>query len=471
MLSLDRSGRRTVPAIRLSPRWLSPAGAALLVGLGYHAAGSSLALLSIAGLIVLGTIAPRGPLILLPASLGLVYQPLQIGLGTARLNPAEILIVSTAAGVSFRAALAVVRSRANCGSQIATLRDWFVDLRFSAIAIGLLVAGTVSLGTVADQEHWRESLREFRWVVLEPVVAYFLCCWFLRPRDDRWRALGVWAIASAGIALYSLGAGLAGSGLAVEGVVRLRGLHPHPNALALYLERPLVLAAVLALALAGRNRWLWAIPAVISAGALVLTYSRGALLSVLLTTLLAGWLTRRYRLTLAFTAISILAITGLILAAPERFLSLFEGGSGSLRLQIWSASLAMIRDYPVFGVGLDQFLYQYAPRYVAPEAWPERFTSHPHNLLFDAWLRLGLMGITLFICVAVALLRCLADARREGKPVAMAASFAVVVGAVHGLVDNGYFLPDLALAFWLLAAILDLELSRRPAVAPAAETG
>lgn len=471
MVSLDRSGTRAFVQIQRVSPWLSPACAVLLLGIGYGAGGSPLVLLAIAGLIALGTVAPRGPLIILPASLGLAYQPLQIGLGAARLNPAEILVVSTAAGVSIRVAWTTLSAPANWRAQFAALRSWFANLRFSAIAAGLLVAGAVSLGTVADPEHRRESLREFRWVVLEPVVAYFLCCWFLRRRDDRWRALGGWALASAAIALYSIGAGLAGSGLAVEGVVRIRGLHPHPNALALYLERPLILAAAIALAVTGRSRWLWAIPAVISAGALVLTYSRGALLSVLLTVLLVGWLTRHHRLTVAFAAGSTVAITGLILAAPERFLSLFQGGSGSLRLNIWGAALAMIRDYTIFGVGLDQFLYQYAPRYVAPEAWPERFTSHPHNLLLDAWLRLGLMGVALLICAAVALLRCLRSAAREASSLGLAAGLAVVAGAVHGLVDNGYFLPDLALAFWLLAAILDLELSRRAAVVPAPETG
>lgn len=471
MLSLDRSGTRAFVQIQRVSLWLSPACAALLLGLGYGAGGSPLALLAIAGLIALGAVASRGPLIILPASLGLVYQPLQIGLGAARLNPAEILVVSTAAGVSIRAAWTAARAPADWRMQLAALRSWFTDLRFGAIAVGLLVVGTVSLGTVADPEHRRESLREFRWVVLEPVVAYFLCCWFLRQRGDRWRALGGWALASAAIALYSIGAGLAGSGLAVEGVVRIRGLHPHPNALALYLERPLILAAAIALAGTGRSRWLWAIPAVISAGALVFTYSRGALLSVLLTLLLAGWLTRHHRLTVAFAASGTVAITVLILAAPERFLSLFRGGSGSLRLDIWGAALAMIRDYPIFGIGLDQFLYQYAPRYVAPEAWPERFTSHPHNLLLDAWLRLGLMGVTLLICAAVTLLRCLYSVTRKVSPMGLAAGLAVVAGAVHGLVDNGYFLPDLALAFWLLAAILELELSSRAAVAPAPETG
>ena len=42
--------------------------------------------------------------------------------------------------------------------------------------------------------------------------------------------------------------------------------------------------------------------------------------------------------------------------------------------------------------GLDQFLYKYSIEYVNPQAWLERFISHPHNLVFDYWLRLGIIG-------------------------------------------------------------------------------
>lgn len=468
---LDRLAPRLPRRMRAVAPWFSPACAALLVALAYATSGSPLALLALALLTALAVVSPRGTLIVLPASLSLVYQPVLVGLGTARFNPAEILLAATAAGVASRAAWSVIRSPSSWHPQLTVLRSWVGELRFAALAVGLAVAGTVSLGTVADPAHLRESVREFRWVILEPVVAYFLYCWYVREPADRWRAVSSWVIASSVVGLYSIGAGLAGAGVESEGVLRIRGLHPHPNALALYLERPLLLAATLAIAQCGRSRWLWVASAVITSAALVLTFSRGALLSILVTLGLAWMLTGHPRRTVALAVAGILAFGGLLAAAPERILSLFQGGSGSLRLHIWSAAVAMLRDYPLFGVGLDQFLYQYAPRYVAPEAWPERFTSHPHNLVLDAWLRLGLMGLALLLSGAALIVRALSHAVRTGDTLALATAVAIVGGAMHGLVDNGYFLPDLALAFWLLAAILEPEPRSLARVDEASEMG
>ena len=52
----------------------------------------------------------------------------------------------------------------------------------------------------------------------------------------------------------------------------------------------------------------------------------------------------------------------------------------------------MIRDHPWTGVGLDQFLGQYSRRYVRIEGWPEHYTSHPHDIVLDFWLSLGIPG-------------------------------------------------------------------------------
>ncbi|MER3437068.1 MAG: hypothetical protein C4346_05405, partial [Chloroflexota bacterium] len=48
---------------------------------------------------------------------------------------------------------------------------------------------------------------------------------------------------------------------------------------------------------------------------------------------------------------------------------------------------------------LDQFLYQYRPRYIEPAGWAERYTSHPHNLVLDFWLRLGLGGLLTLVAM------------------------------------------------------------------------
>lgn len=120
----------------------------------------------------------------------------------------------------------------------------------------------------------------------------------------------------------------------------------------------------------------------------------------------------------------------------------------------------MIRDYPAFGVGLDQFLYQYAPRYIHPAAWEEKFTSHPHNLFLDFWVRLGIMGLAWIGWTLLAVGARVADGLRVAtgatRRLLVAAGLACCAAVVHGLVDNFYFLIDLAFIWWFLLALIQV---------------
>jgi len=119
----------------------------------------------------------------------------------------------------------------------------------------------------------------------------------------------------------------------------------------------------------------------------------------------------------------------------------------------------MIRDRPITGVGLDQFLNQYERRYVKPAGWPERYTSHPHNLVLDFWLRLGLAGLGWLAATIALAVRCALRVWRqsEGRQLQTAALAVLITGAVHGLVDNGFFLPDLAVVTWLTVALIERD--------------
>jgi hypothetical protein len=192
----------------------------------------------------------------------------------------------------------------------------------------------------------------------------------------------------------------------------------------------------------------------------------------------------------------------------ERFRSLLDAqGTGFLRVYLWQSAWQMARDHPILGVGLDQFLYQY-PRYMHPEAWREPGLSHPHNLVLDFWLRLGLLGLGFLawatwrligrtrMALAGAVLTGTAGVHPAGeaaaggpRPIpasssttrpfpaaaiaaavraegpgwsvpryvlALGGAGALVASLLHGLVDNSYFVMDLAYAFWTMALILEL---------------
>jgi putative inorganic carbon (HCO3(-)) transporter len=136
------------------------------------------------------------------------------------------------------------------------------------------------------------------------------------------------------------------------------------------------------------------------------------------------------------------------------------GGSTPIRLLLWREAVGYIRLHPL-GIGLDQFLQYHNPnsgRSLIDQSLigtSEQYAAHPHNLLLDTWLRLGPLGLAAFGWLLVRFFS--AGRARLRDPVALGALAAITAALVHGLVDNFYFVPDLALTFWLLLALVELS--------------
>jgi O-antigen ligase len=152
-----------------------------------------------------------------------------------------------------------------------------------------------------------------------------------------------------------------------------------------------------------------------------------------------------------------------------RLTSLLDTTEGTtfFRLQLWQSSWAMIRDHPLLGVGLDNFLYHYRTFYVLPDAWEEFNLSHPHNLVFDFWLRLGLPGLIVLAWLLVAFFRRSWRAYRalpEGNErlLVLGLMGGMVNFVAHGLVDNAFFLVDLAFVFMLMLALVQITNDQHP---------
>lgn len=425
---------------------------------------------------------PGWTVALIPLAAPFAYRPKSLpnprSLDSTFLFPAIELFLLIALATTALYLLGHWRREARAGTGAAAALDLWDGAKrllggsFGLNAVALVIIATISLLTVADRFHLRESIREYRTIIIEPVLYFFLARAWLRERTLRTTALTAFIGGAVLVGLLAIGQVLTGQGIvAVEGVRRALGTYDHPNALALYLVRAGAFALALLLFAPVPRRALGlmvALPTILIA--LVLTFSRGALLGLgiaavfLLITIIYrrddddAQPSSKLRLSIAAACglyagatllVTILSATGAI--------SLRGGDSLGLREMIWSSALAMIRDRPAFGVGLDQFYYQYAPRYINPAAWGERYTSHPHNLFLDFWTRLGIMGLAWIAWTLGGLGATIArrwhhitgDARR----LLLAVAVAGVAGLIHGLVDNFFFLIDLAFVWWFLLAL------------------
>ncbi|MDQ6695533.1 MAG: O-antigen ligase family protein [Chloroflexota bacterium] len=364
----------------------------------------------------------------------------------------------------------------------ARFREWNRNDPFAPPAVAMLLVGALSLFTLADPAFARDSARAYRWVIIEPVLFYFLLADVIRSRKGLLRICDFFVAAAVPVALLGLWQYARGTGtITTEGVSRVIGTYMHANNLAFYLGRVITLGSCMTLFLPWSPRkWLYGLAMLPIAVTFFLTYSRGGYVAVAIALLLAVGLglrvrqrTRHERFKPSRRALAILAggVLALSFAAglawsllprlPERISSL---GSSSLRVLIWGQSLAMLRDHPIFGVGPDQFLNQFQGRYFISALTLESDTAHPHNLVLDYWLSLGIMGVFILTWLMLrfgreAMSRVRAATRGldpVGKAIALGLIAFMTDFLVHGLVDNSYFLMDLALMFWLSCGLLQL---------------
>ncbi len=361
----------------------------------------------------------------------------------------ELAILTSTIGIGINLLLVSIRSGWR------HLWDVLTPAQFVVPVLMLIAAAAVSMLTLADPAHRSESLREVRTVIVEPIMFLVMARLVLRrPMYRSW----------VGIVLMLTGAAVAGYGVAqivfdlggvqAGDVTRATALYSHPNNLAIFLERSLLFSIGVAIM---RPRWIpvWLLVGLQTVG-LLATFSRGALVGVIVgvavvLVFIGAW---RWLLGLAAAGV-VIGLIGLLIV-PDRLLDAGGDGTEPTRFAIWRSSIDMIKAHPVFGVGPDQFLYQYTRRFVEPMGWPERYTSHPHNIVLDTWLRLGALGLATLVTVVIGTVWWIQQKTLVIRQDAWAigAIAALFGGFVHSMVDNGFFLADLATMTWFFIVLL-----------------
>ena len=338
-------------------------------------------------------------------------------------------------------------------------------LRLSTLDWAVLFFVAISVLSLLVAENPGVAKRELRVVVLDPAFFYFLLRVIPLKERDLQRIAEALILAALGVSLIGLYQyAFTADFISAEGVHRVRSVYASPNNLGLFLGR--IVPILTSLVLFDRSPLRRAFHGLISLPILVcfyLTYSRGAWLLGLPAALLFIGLVRGGRAIWAALGASLAAAGGLLLPllGTERMASTFntQGGTAFLRLKLWEGSLNMIQDHPLLGVGLDNFLYQYRTRYILPGAWKEADLSHPHNIVLDYWTRLGALGVAAIAWLEIAffrkglsLYRRLPDGLERALILGLMAS--MVDFLAHGLIDNSYFLVDLAFVFFLTVGVV-----------------
>jgi O-antigen ligase len=197
-------------------------------------------------------------------------------------------------------------------------------------------------------------------------------------------------------------------------------------------------------------RWLWVVPMVVFAYTLFLTKSRGgflAMLGCIMVTFLArfGW-----KKTIPVAAV-ILPVMLVLFGGRQTDLSA-TSGTGQSRIQLWSLSLGVFRQQPLFGLGSGLLAGE-----IGQEA---------HNSYLHCYADLGFFGGSLFVgmyaCAFLGLLRLGRFQERIRNPelrrlrpylLGIVAGYAVgIITLSRAYINPTYLVPGLVAAYLRLVA-------------------
>jgi O-antigen ligase len=323
---------------------------------------------------------------------------------------------------------------------------------FTIPAVVFLVAGAISV--LVSLEHVK-GLGLYRAYLVEPIAFYFVLG---HVTQNAWRAR---------VILGGLAAGASVAGIA-NAVVILNAIRHHtlnlalpppvviyntPNAVALYLVPLIGIAA--SLFLYDRDRWVRPLSALflaISLGATFLSLSRGGYFALAVIALILA-IVNRYRWYLLPAVVVLGVAMSRVPAIATRMAHEFNlsdpNNTFVSRLNLWEATLRMLKDRPIFGSGLFGFARGIQP--YRGGVYEENLI-YPHNFVLNMWTETGLLGLAAFLWLLVQTFRVSWKGWTSGpqswRAIQLGIVLAMVAIVIHGLVDVPYFKNDLALEFW-----------------------
>ncbi len=374
---------------------------------------------------------------------------------------AEVLIVGTAlATLVARRDLLDARRLLPRGLPWWQQPLWPALLILIGATVGALIVPAVTAGLDGPVEARRIALGVWKGFVAGPFLYWLLA--MLLERTEAWKTRALRAFADGGIvlALWALWQAVTGTYTTFDS--RAAGPFESANYLSLYLTPVAVGAALMARRAAGTAGCRgWTLAAVLLIAGLACSRSYAGLAATAVGIgaglLLDRTLTLRTkaRAVGAVAAVSLLVLVSQI--GTDKFQRFFDTAgptSTHIRLQIYQVSTRLALTHPLLGIGLGQFETQWpltAPTVLgdSPIDW---VVLHPHNLYLAFWLNAGLMGLLGPLWLSWLLVR-RGRAAHTGTLAGVGLAMLVAVLA-YGFVDTPFWKNDLALSWWLIAALV-----------------
>ena len=298
------------------------------------------------------------------------------------------------------------------------------------------------------------------------LLAYFLTGQLVREEEQLRRIMEALALGAGIVVIYGYYQCIVGIDTSqmkwVDGEAfpdlrkRIFSTWENPNILARYLNEAICFTFTFFMAGKERlERILLGAGLLALVGCLLMTYARGAFLSIAVVIGVYGIL-RDWRVLIACVGVGALALAIEPLFA-DRLLSAFSAAdtSAEMRLALWESTLEMIFDHPVMGIGWGAYWMVY-PQYDFYINDTAVKIVHAHNMYLHFAAEIGVFGAIAYFWTFFGTMR-LALKKREGtaflQTFRTGAGLALLSVALGGLTDDVVFNIPTSILLWMLLAL------------------
>ena len=192
-------------------------------------------------------------------------------------------------------------------------------------------------------------------------------------------------------------------GYSIDKTIRMSSFLENPNNLAAYSILAFFIVIILLISTKKlAYKLFYGLSSVLLLINIMFSQSRNALIAIVIGAFIIAVLYDKRFIILSF----ILPVIFLIIPSiRSRVFQIFDMSQNSSRFKIWNIDWLMIKDYPLAGIGYENFSVQY-PLYTAknPNFIVENgyIAIHPHNIFLKIQTELGIIGSILFISFIIA---------------------------------------------------------------------
>jgi putative inorganic carbon (HCO3(-)) transporter len=224
---------------------------------------------------------------------------------------------------------------------------------------------------------------------------------------------------------------------------------------------------------------------VVNSSCLVLTFSRGGWIGLVLLTftfcvLLLYWLSisfppfwRQWALPIGLTGLTLFLVLAVVFvpAIRDRVASMFVGrgdSSNNFRINVWMTVIEMIKDRPILGIGPGNVAFnKIYPLYMQP-----RYTAlSAYSVMLEVAVETGIIGLSCFIWLLIVSFNQgwvqLKQLRALGNTQGfwLIAAISVLIGLIgHGFVDTVLYRPQVNTLWWLMIALIASYYQPKPRI-------